>query len=116
MIFAYPCILTPDEQGYLATFPDIPEAGTGGDDRDDSLARAADALAVALAGYVHAKRDIPAPSPLHSEQVDTSKNLQPLLAGRKTAFENRRILQYLRIAGRVPRANIKKFDAPDDGD
>ena len=48
--------------------------------------------------------------------MDTSKNLQPLLAGRKTVFENRRILRYLRIAGRVPRANLKQFDAPDDED
>ena len=30
--------------------------------------------------------------------LDTSKNLQSQLAGRKTVFENRRILRYLRIA------------------
>ena len=37
----------------------------------------------------------------------TSQNLSPLLAGRKAVFENRRILRYLRIAGRVARANLK---------
>ena len=63
MIYAYPCQLTPDEDGGLiATFPDVPEAITGGSDRAEALAMAEDALATALAGYVHEKWDIPAPS------------------------------------------------------
>ena len=63
MIYAYPCQLTPDEYGgVVATFPDVPEAITGGRDRDEALALAEDALAVALAGYVHEKWDIPTPS------------------------------------------------------
>ena len=63
MIFAYPCQLTPDEDGgFVATFPDVPEAITGGDDRADALAMAEDALATALAGYVHEKWEIPTPS------------------------------------------------------
>ena len=63
MIYAYPCVLTPAEDGSLvATFPDVPEAVTGGADRSEALALAEDALAAALAGYVHAKWDIPAPS------------------------------------------------------
>ena len=62
MIYAYPCQLTPDEDGGLvATFPDVPEAITGGSDRAEALAMAEDALATALAGYVHEKRDIPTP-------------------------------------------------------
>ena len=63
MIYAYPCQLTPDEDGGLvATFPDVPEAITGGDDRTEALAMAEDALATALAGYVHEKWEIPTPS------------------------------------------------------
>ena len=63
MIYEYPCILESDEDGGLvATFPDIPEAVTGGADRSEVLALAEDALATALAGYVHQKRDIPEPS------------------------------------------------------
>ncbi len=63
MIYAYPCQLTPDEGGGLvATFPDVPEAVTGGGDYADALAMAEDALATALAGYVHEKWDIPTPS------------------------------------------------------
>ena len=63
MLYAYPCELTPDEDGgFVVTFPDVPEAITGGDDRAAALSMAEDALATALAGYVHEKRDIPAPS------------------------------------------------------
>ena len=70
MIYAYPCQLTPDEDGGLvATFPDVPEAITGGGDRAEALAMAEDALATALAGYVHEKWEIPAPSVLADGQV-----------------------------------------------
>ena len=62
MRYAYPCCLTPEEEGFLVTFADVPEALTSGGDRGDALALAKDALAVALAGYVHERRDIPAPS------------------------------------------------------
>ena len=70
MIYAYPCDLTPDEDGELvATFPDVPEAVTGGRDRAEALAMAEDALATALAGYVHEKWDIPAPGKVAEGQV-----------------------------------------------
>ena len=63
MLYAYPCIHTPAENGSLVvTFPDVPEAISGGADSSEALAMAEDALATALAGYVHEKRDIPAPS------------------------------------------------------
>ena len=70
MIYAYPCQLIPDEDGELvATFPDVPEAITGGSDRAEALAMAEDALATALAGYVHEKLDIPSPSEVLDGQV-----------------------------------------------
>ena len=49
MIYAYPCQLTADEEdgGLVATFPDVPEAITGGRDRAEALAMAEDALATA---------------------------------------------------------------------
>ena len=63
MIYSYPCDLALDEGGALVvTFPDVPEAITGGTDRVEALGMAEDALAAALAGYVHEKRDIPHPS------------------------------------------------------
>jgi antitoxin HicB len=70
MIYAYPCQLSPDEdEGLVATFPDVPEAITGGNDRVEALAMAEDALATALAGYVHEKWDIPVPSEVANGQV-----------------------------------------------
>ena len=70
MIYAYPCQLTPDEEGGLiAAFPDVPEAITGGSDLAGTLAMAEDALATALAGYVHEKWDIPVPSEAADGQV-----------------------------------------------
>ena len=54
MLYAYPCELAVDEDGaFVATFPDVPEAITGGKDRAEALEMAADALATALAGYVY---------------------------------------------------------------
>ena len=71
MIYAYPCQLTPDEEDgeLVATFPDVPEAITGGRDRSEALDMAEDALATALAGYVHEKWDLPAPSEAADGQV-----------------------------------------------
>ena len=43
------------------------------------------------------------------DRWSTSQNLQPLLAGRKTVFENRRIRD-------VFEDRRKQFDAPDDED
>ena len=69
MRYAYPCILTPDEEGWLTvSFPDVPEALTCGKTRAEALELAEDALAVALAGYVHLGRDIPAPSTPERDQ------------------------------------------------
>lgn len=63
MLYAYPCDLVPDEDGGLVvTFPDVPEAISGGADHSEALVMAEDALTTALAGYVHEKRDIPEPS------------------------------------------------------
>ena len=65
MIYAYPCNLTPDEDGGLVVnFPDVPEAITGGESRFQALENGEDALATALGGYVYEKWEIPVPSAL----------------------------------------------------
>ena len=65
----YPCILTPEEDapGYVVTFPDVPEAITGGATRQESLVVAQNALVVALSMYVEAQEEIPAPSAASEE-------------------------------------------------
>ena len=63
MQYIYPCVLTPeDEGGFFVSFPDVPEALTGGDDRAEALEMAEDALGAALGMYVEAREDIPVPS------------------------------------------------------
>ena len=64
MDYAYPCLLMPenDAAGYVVTFPDLPEAITGGATRQESLLLAENALVVALSMYVEADEEIPAPS------------------------------------------------------
>ena len=61
--FSYPAILRREKTGgYYLSFPDVPGANTGDEDREDTLAGAADCLAVALETYMEQKRDIPLPS------------------------------------------------------
>ena len=63
MQYVYPCVLTPeDEGGFFVSFPNVPEALTGGDNRAEALAMAEDALGAALGMYVKEREDIPVPS------------------------------------------------------
>jgi antitoxin HicB len=58
----YAVTLSPDDNGTtLATVPDIPEAITFGEDRDDALARAADAIETAIMAMMAAREDVPRP-------------------------------------------------------
>jgi antitoxin HicB len=59
----YPVRLERDTNGtILAGFPDVPEAHTLGEDREEALARAVDALETAFMGYIEDRRAIPHPS------------------------------------------------------
>jgi antitoxin HicB len=51
------------EGGFVVTFPDIPEAITQGEDKEDALLHARDALESALGFYFDAFRAVPSPSP-----------------------------------------------------
>ena len=63
MVFAYPARLTREPDGrYTVTFPDLPDAITQGDDRNDAIAMAADCLAETIGSRVVERADIPVPS------------------------------------------------------
>jgi antitoxin HicB len=51
-----------EEGGFVVTFPDIPEAITQGEDREDALRHGADALESALEFYFEDRRPVPVPS------------------------------------------------------
>lgn len=60
----FPVELTADESGgFVVTFPDIPEAITQGESREEALAMALEALEIALEFYIEDKRSVPDPSP-----------------------------------------------------
>ena len=61
-MLTYPIQLEEDDGSVMATSPDFPELTTFGDDRDDALAHAVDALEEAIAARIHAGQDIPSPS------------------------------------------------------
>lgn len=48
-----------EEGGFVVTFPDVPEAHTQGDDEDEALLRAVDALETALSFYTDDGSDLP---------------------------------------------------------
>jgi len=60
----FPVILTPDEDdvGFVVTFPDIPEAITQGETKEEALKMAQEALETALEFYFEDKRTVPTPS------------------------------------------------------
>lgn len=59
----YPVELTDDTNDtILVSLPDVPEAHTFGDDREEALIRAVDALETALELYVDGRRYLPPPS------------------------------------------------------
>jgi len=77
-----------EEGCFLAQFPDVPEALTESETFDEAMAEARDALTAALAGYVHARQDIPAPSSTTAGQ--TLIHLPPLAAAKLALYEGMR--------------------------
>lgn len=65
----------PDDDGLLVTFPDVPEAITGGKDRSEADANAQDALEVALLTYVEQGRALPLAKARQGVPVNISANV-----------------------------------------
>ena len=68
-MFSYPARVTRDGDGYMVSFPDIPEALTGAKDRADAIELAADALTTAMDFYFEDRRPVPLPSALKRGQI-----------------------------------------------
>lgn len=58
----YPVDIAPDGAGFLITFPDIPEAISAAETREDALRIAEDALITAMDFYFEDERPVPTPS------------------------------------------------------
>lgn len=92
----YPVTLTPDDNGtYLVGFPDIPEANSVGDDKDDALTNAVEALEAVLQIYFSDRRSVPEPSKPSKGQLTVSL---PALETSKVLLWNEMLRQNLRKA------------------
>lgn len=67
--YAYPIELMADADGFLVRFPDLPEALTDGDTREQALSEAIDCLEEALAGRIARRDPIPGPSAAHGRPL-----------------------------------------------
>ncbi len=72
----YPVAYQQDGDGYLVTFPDIPEALTGGDSLEETRAAARDALITAFDFYFEDRRKVPLPGPVTGEYIDVPPSIE----------------------------------------
>lgn len=66
----YPVKLEKDGTGYFVSFPDIPEALTQGDSKEEALAMALDALVTAFEFYLEDDQAVPPPGEITCEFVE----------------------------------------------
>lgn len=100
----YPVTLTPDTNGtFLVGFPDIPEANSVGDDEDEALLNALDALESALEIYFDERRPVPLPSKVKKGQPFVTL---PALATAKALLWNEMLSQHLRKADLARRLDV----------
>lgn len=82
--FDYPCAIEVDpDGGFQIRFPDIPEAISEAETRDEADAMAVDALIAALSFYIDARQLLPEPSAAQAGQVVVGA---PPLAAAKLAL------------------------------
>ncbi len=90
MRYVYPCNIEFDEEelresgieAYCVTFPDLPEAISGGDSWEEAVAMAEDVLGLCLSHYCTHEGYIPTPSPPTEGQVLIP--VPPLVAAKLT--------------------------------
>jgi antitoxin HicB len=100
----YPVILTPDSNGTLLVgFPDFPEANSVGDNEQEALCSAVDALETALEIYFDERRPVPLPSQPEAGQPTVAL---PALSAAKALIWNEMFAQKLRKADLARLLNV----------
>ncbi|MDR5833165.1 type II toxin-antitoxin system HicB family antitoxin [Caballeronia sp. LZ034LL] len=103
-MLSYPVKLELDTNNtYLVTFPDVPEALSVGDDHDEALINAADALESVIESYFDEKREVPMPSKAEKGQPVVSL---PALVVSKVLLQNEMLRQGVRKAELARRLNV----------
>jgi antitoxin HicB len=95
MRMIYPARIQADGDGWMVSFPDIPEALSAGDTWDDAVDMARDALITALEFYFADKREIPPPSRPKKGQVPVEL---PASVAAKVLLLNEMVRQKVRPA------------------
>ena len=84
----YPIVIKSDDnETLLVTCPDLPEVTTFGEDEEDALRRAGDAIEEALAARMARRENIPTPSPLGGRK---SASLPPLTVAKVRLYQGMR--------------------------
>jgi antitoxin HicB len=95
-MLGYPITLTPDSNGtFLVGFVDIPEANSVGDNEEEAVLNALDALETALEIYFDERRAVPIPSKAKRNQLVVEL---PALEKSKVLLWNEMLSQSLRKA------------------
>jgi antitoxin HicB len=85
----YPIVLETDDNGtLLVVCPDLPEVTTFGEDLEDALQRASDAIEEALAARIARREDIPPPSPPGGRRCVA---LPPLTSAKVKLYQEARV-------------------------
>ncbi len=88
-MYTYPVVLEPDDNDtVMVTFPDVPGAVTFGDDEDEALMRAVDALETIFIAHIGDRHDIPKPSQPRKGQKTVT--LPSLSAAKVTLYQTMR--------------------------
>jgi antitoxin HicB len=103
-MFTYAVALTPAEEGgFIVTFPDVPGAITEGDDTEEALARAVDALETMFIGLMDSRKDLPLPSAPQNRPTIT---LPPISAAKVALY------RAMREAGITKAALARRLGVP----
>lgn len=103
-MLSYPITLTLDSNGtFLVGFPDIPEANSVGDDEDEAVLNALDALETALEIYFDERRPVPMPSKAKRGQLVVEL---PALEASKVLIWNEMLSQHMRKAELARRLGV----------
>ena len=103
-MLSYPARLTRDGDGFMVSFPDIPEALTGAPSREQALDMAADALTTAMDFYFEDRRPVPPPSAPKRGQVVIDL---PPSVGAKVLLLNEMLVQGTRPADLARLMNVR---------
>jgi antitoxin HicB len=103
-MLAYPVNLTRDTNGtLLVAFPDVPEANSVGDDREEALINALDALESALEIYFDLRQPVPLPGKARKGQPVV---VLPALVTSKILLWNEMLAQNVRKAELARRLKV----------